>query len=307
VNSSKTLFPTAASAGAVVVSASTKYADALAGARLASATAAPLLLTESDKLTASTGTEVSRVLAPGGTVYVLGGSGTVSAAVENALVALSPNYTVKRIAGDDRYETAARIADEVAAQAPGTDKAPIYLANGVNFPDGLAVSALAARTGGTVLLTDGATLPAATKAALAAKDPGATRVVPVGGAAAAAAASLPASGGSAARAVVGADRFETAALVAKRFTAAAGGAGSTKVVGVATGDNWPDALVGSAAVGLLGGPLLLTTGPDLAPATLSALAALNAAKPLSTGVVFGGEPSVPAAAYASLGRSIAQD
>ncbi|GAB3469277.1 cell wall-binding repeat-containing protein [Kineococcus endophyticus] len=304
VKSSTTLFPTAASAGAVVVSASTKYADALAGARLASATAAPLLLTESDKLTAATGTEISRVLAPGGTIYVLGGSGTVSTAVENALTALSPNFTVKRLAGDDRYETAARIADEVAAQAPGTDTAPVYLANGVNFPDGLAVSALAARTGGVVLLTDGATLPAATKAALQAKDPGATRVVPVGGAAAAAAAALPAAGGSASRAIVGVDRFDTAALVAQRFTGAAGG---TKVVGVATGDNWPDALVGSAAVGLLGGPLLLTSGPDLAPAARSALAGLNAAKPLTTGVVFGGEPSVPAAAYASLGKSIAQD
>ncbi|MEZ0165832.1 cell wall-binding repeat-containing protein [Kineococcus sp. LSe6-4] len=304
VGSSKALFPTPASAGSVVVSASTKYADALAGARLASAAAAPLLLTESDKLTATTGTEISRVLAPGGTIYVLGGSGTVSTAVENALTALSPNFTVKRIAGEDRYETAARIAEEVAARAPGTDTAPIYLASGVNFPDGLAVSALAARTGGVVLLTDGATLPAATKAALQAKDPGATRVVPVGGAAAAAATALPADGGSAARAIVGVDRFDTAALVAGRFTAAAGG---TKVVGVATGDNWPDALVGSAAVGLLGGPLLLTSGPDLAPAARSALAGLNAAKPLTTGVVFGGEPSVPAAAYASLGRAIAQD
>ncbi|WP_432541960.1 cell wall-binding repeat-containing protein [Kineococcus sp. SYSU DK002] len=304
VNSSKASFPTAGSAGAVVVSAAYKYADALAGARLASAVSAPLLLTESDKLTAAVGTEISRVLAPGGTIYVLGGSGTVSAAAETALTALSANFTVKRLAGDDRYETAVKIADEVAAQAPGTATAPIYLASGVNFPDGLAVSALAARTGGTVLLTDGNVLPAATKAHLQAKDPGATRVVPVGGAAAAAAASLPAAGGSAARAIVGVDRFDTAALVARKFT---GGPTATKVVGVATGDNWPDALVGSAAVGLLGGPLLLTSGPDLGGSAQSALGALNTAKPLTTGVVFGGEPSVPAKAYATFGTSIAQD
>ncbi|WP_432510862.1 cell wall-binding repeat-containing protein [Kineococcus sp. SYSU DK001] len=304
VNSSKASFPTTGSAGAVVVSAAYKYADALAGARLASATSAPLLLTESDKLTAAVGTEITRVLAPGGTIYVLGGSGTVSAAAETALTALSPNYTVKRLAGDDRYETAAKIAEEVAAQVPGTATAPIYLASGVNFPDGLAVSALAARTGGTVLLTDGDVLPAATKNHLQAEDSGATRVVPVGGAAAAAAASLPAAGGSAARAIVGVDRFDTAALVAREFT---GGPVATKVVGVATGDNWPDALVGSAAVGLLGGPLLLTSGPDLGNSAQSALGALNAAKPLATGVVFGGEPSVPAKAYATFGKAIAQD
>ncbi|PRY13934.1 cell wall-binding repeat-containing protein [Kineococcus rhizosphaerae] len=303
VNSSKALFPTTGSAGSVVVSAAWKYADALAGARLASATSAPLLLTESDKLSASVGTEISRVLAPGGTIYVLGGSGTVSSGVETALAGLSPNYVVKRLSGDDRYDTAAKITGEVAAQAPGTGTAPIYLASGVNFPDGLAVSALAARTGGVVLLTDATVLPAATKAYLQAVDPNGARVVPVGGAAAEAAKALPAAGGSATRAIVGVDRFDTANLVARRFTTGT----PTKVVGVATGDTWPDALVGASAVGLMGGPLLLTSGADLSASARSALAALNAAKPLATGVVFGGQPSVPAAAYASFGSFVAQD
>jgi hypothetical protein len=303
VNSSKALFPTTGSVGAVIVSAGYKYADALAGARLASATSAPLLLTASDKLTDIVGKEISRVLAPGGTIYVLGGSGTVSSGVETTLTALSPNFTVKRLAGDDRFETAARIATEVAAQAPGTDTAPIYLASGVNFPDGLAVSALAARTGGIVLLTDGSVMPKATSDYLAAHDATGSRVVPVGGVAAAAAKSLPASGGSAARAVVGVDRFDTADLVARKFATGTG----TKAAGVATGDNWPDALVGSAAMGLLGGPLLLTSGPDLSNSAKSALTTLNAAKPLATGAVFGGEPSVSAKAGATFGSYIAQD
>ncbi|ABS01860.1 cell wall-binding repeat-containing protein [Kineococcus radiotolerans] len=303
VNSSKALFPTSGSAGAVVVSAGYKYADALAGARLASATSAPLLLTASDKLTDAVGKEILRVLAPGGTVYVLGGSGTVSAGVQTALAALSPNFTVQRLAGDDRFETAARIAAEVAVQAPGTATAPIYLASGVNFPDGLAVSALAARTGGVLLLTDGPVLPEATKAYLAAHDATGSRVVPVGGPAAAAAAALPAAGGSAARAVVGVDRFDTARRVSDRFAAGT----ATRAAGVATGDNWPDALVGSAAMGLLGGPLLLTSGPDLSNSARSALTTLNAAKPLATGVVFGGEPSVPARAGTAFGSYIAQD
>ncbi|MBB2900996.1 hypothetical protein FHR75_001784 [Kineococcus radiotolerans] len=303
VNSSKALFPTSGSAGAVVVSAGYKYADALAGARLASATSAPLLLTESDKLTDAVGKEILRVLAPGGTVYVLGGSGTVSAGVQTALAALSPNFTVQRLAGDDRFETAARIAAEVAVQAPGTATAPIYLASGVNFPDGLAVSALAARTGGVLLLTDGPVLPEATKAYLAAHDATGSRVVPVGGPAAAAAAALPAAGGSAARAVVGVDRFDTARRVSDRFATGT----ATRAAGVATGDNWPDALVGSAAMGLLGGPLLLTSGPDLSSSARSALTTLNAAKPLATGVVFGGEPSVPARAGTAFGSYIAQD
>jgi hypothetical protein len=121
--------------------------------------------------------------------------------------------------------------------------------------------------------------------------------------AAQAAKTLPASGGSSARAIVGVDRFDTANLVARKFTTGT----ATKAAGVATGDNWPDALVGSAAMGLLGGPLLLTSGSDLSTSAAAALTALDAAKPLTTGVVFGGEPSVPAAAATRFGSYVAQD
>lgn len=92
------------------------------------------------------------------TVYIAGGTSVVSQAVENQIIKAVPNATVKRLAGNDRYDTAGVVAKEFAA-TPNT----IYLANGLNFPDALAGSALAARTGDPILLVDNAstTMPPA--------------------------------------------------------------------------------------------------------------------------------------------------
>ena len=148
-----------------------------------------------------------------------------------------------------------------------------------------------------------------------------TRTVPVGGPAAAAAAQLGGAAGAAAagRAVVGRDRYDTARLVASRFAAqpaAAGGPATggsatgtptppadVRVVGLATGQNWPDALVGAAAMGNLAGPLLLT-GPDAlsAPAQESMGALVKAGA--TTGVVFGGRDAVGETAAAAFAKAI---
>lgn len=289
VSVSRELFPAPSSAQAVVVSTSLRYADALAGARLATATSAPLLLTDSTTLNADVAAEVRRVLADGGDVYLLGGDNALSPTVANALAALSPTYRIHRVAGADRTTTATAVADTVTA-VTADRTSPIYLVNGQNFPDGLAVSALAARTGGILLLTDGGTLPASTRDYLAANDPTGTRTVPVGGPALTAAAALPAA--VRARALVGADRYETARLVAARFPATATPARPLTTVGLATGANWPDALVGSAALGNLGGPLLLTDRDQLSAAAKTAMTDLVKSGTVTTGVVLGGRETV---------------
>jgi hypothetical protein len=121
--------------------------------------------------------------------------------------------------------------------------------------------------------------------------PSGARTVPVGGPAAAAASHLPAAAAQAAvaHALVGTDRYDTARLIAARFTTPATPAGTSPVtvVGLATGENWPDALVGSAAMGGLGGPLLLTTGAHLSSSTQAAMTALARDGALNTGIVFG--------------------
>ncbi len=130
---------------------------------------------------------------------------------------------MERLAGADRFATAAAIATEVAGLSGGAT-GPVYLVNGQNFPDGLAVSALAARTGGVVMLTDGTALPAVTRAYLQAADPTGAKTVPVGGQAEVAAGELPTAAARAAvaQALTGADRYDTARLVAAEFDGGSG-------------------------------------------------------------------------------------
>ncbi|MEH3076211.1 MAG: cell wall-binding repeat-containing protein [Quadrisphaera sp.] len=309
---SQQIFPIARSAPRVVLTTSATYADALAGARLAASSQAPLLMTGGASLDADVVTEINRVLAFGGTVDVLGGDQALSPAVAAALAGTSAGDRVHRIAGEDRFATALQIAGTVQATVAAkavvpaaehgvlaattvTGGQPIFLVSGTDYPDGLVVSSLAARTGGIVVLSDGARLPASTRAYLMANDPSGARTIPVGGPAAAAARTLggDAAAATARAAIVGADRYDTARKVAARF-AEISGSSRPGAVGLATGQDWPDALVGSAAMGNLSGPLLLTTTDELSPAAAQALEAMAAKGKATTGIVFGGSRAVSA-------------
>ncbi|WP_380158955.1 cell wall-binding repeat-containing protein [Kineococcus sp. R86509] len=274
VSVSQQVFPGASRAPAAVLATSARFADSIGGARLASAVKGPLLLTDGNSLAADVATEVRRLVETGGAVYVLGDESALSDGVESALSDLNRTYRVKRLGGDNRYATAVAIAAEVEASGGA---GPIYLATGTDFPDGLAVSALAAQTGGVVLLTDGSTLPAETAAYLKAKDPASARTIPIGGRAAAA---YPAG---ASRGLVGADRYETAGLIADRFNGS-----DVTTIGLATGVNWPDALSGAAALGIVGGPLLLTPPDGLGVRTAASVDAIKAKTRVQNGWVFGG-------------------
>jgi len=231
----------AGEAAAVVLTTGSQFADALGGTPFAVAVGGPVLLTPSaGELADATRTEIRRVLAPGGTVHVLGGTGAVPAAAEDAL--RSDGFAVVRLAGGNRFETAVAVAS-----ARPSPPAAIFLADGRLFPDALAGGPAAAHLGGVVLLTDGAALPGVTAGYLAAHPD--VPVYALGGRAAAAA--------PAATAIAGADRYETAALVAQRFFE------SPAFAGVASGLSFADALGGGADAGARRGPLLLTRDGDL--------------------------------------------
>ena len=74
------------------------FADSLAGAPLADT--GPLLYTATDALPAVTRDELVRILAPGATVYLLGGTSAIGPGVEAELTGLG--FTVTRLAGADR-------------------------------------------------------------------------------------------------------------------------------------------------------------------------------------------------------------
>jgi putative cell wall-binding protein len=263
---SQASFPDPGSAGAAVVTCDDGFADALTGTPLAVAKDAPILLTDPSALDAATQAEIQRVLSPGGTVYLLGGTGSVSPAVATTISALG--YQVVRYAGPDRYATAVAIANALG------DPTTILLADGTTYPDALSAGSAAAKAGGAVLLTDGTTIPTETAAYLAAHP--SDTVYAVGGPALAA--------DPTAAALSGPDRYATAVAVADQFFP------KPATVGLASGADYPDALTGGAATGLAGAPLLLTDPDTLSPETS---AYLQSVAPTLTAVdVYGGPAAI---------------
>jgi putative cell wall-binding protein len=254
-------FPTAGSAGAVVLARSDDYPDALVGAALAAAKNAPLLFANGGALTAPTSAEIQRVLTVGGTVYLLGGTAAIPDSVGTALTAMG--YIAVRLSGPDRFATALAVAG--ALGNPST----VLLATGINFPDALAAGPAAAHLGGVVLLTNGTSMPASVLAYLTAH-PG--TVYAIGGPAVAA--------DSNATALTGADRFATAAAVAAALFA------SPNNIGVASGVTFPDALSGGAFQAHFGGPIVLAAPTALPGSTSSYIT--GAKSTIVTTSIFGG-------------------
>lgn len=220
--------------GTLIVSSGEIFADALSGGPLAAPSDAAMLLVHRDSVPAAT-EKAMRKLAPR-TVLILGGTGTVSERVAGQIAQIT-SHTPERIAGADRYETSALVAQRV-----GLGGGEAVLASGESFPDALCAGALAAHRGVPILLTRAGSLPAATAAALQ----GAGSVTVVGGTGSVSQGAL-AGISQTTRRIAGADRYETAALIAREF-------GSATQAHLVDGSGFADALVAAQ----LGGPVLLT-------------------------------------------------
>jgi putative cell wall-binding protein len=233
-------------------------------------------------------------------VFVLGGTGAISQAIEDQLEA--GGLAVTRLAGASRYATAVAVARHLGAGAASPDA--LFLATGLNFPDALSAGAAAGSywlggagaPGGAVLLTT-TTMPPEVSAYLAearAANP-TVRISAVGGSAAAVAATaLPA--GSFQR-LVGADRYTTAAYVAESHF------GAQTAVAVATGTGFADALSGGVLAARLNAPLLLTLPTGLPGGETSGYVHWFSGS-ISDAVVFGGSGAVSPSVVAQLQAAI---
>ncbi|HSI99409.1 MAG TPA: cell wall-binding repeat-containing protein [Patescibacteria group bacterium] len=188
--------------------------------------------------------------------------------------------TPNRIAGTDRYGTAAAVSR--AHFGPGVPVA--YVATGLNFPDALAAGPAAGIQGGPVLLTDKDRLPPATRDELARLRPG--RIVVLGSTAAVSAyvgQQLQGYTSAPVQRLQGADRYATAVAVSRSAFAP-----GVSAAFVATGASFPDALAAGPAAIKARGPVLLTQPGSLPAATRDELKRLAP----STIYVLGGTSSV---------------
>ncbi|MHA7274469.1 peroxidase family protein [Arthrobacter sp. TMT4-20] len=256
------------------------FPDALTGGPAAASGNGPILLTSTSAIPAETVAELQRLVPQ--RIVILGGPEAVSAGVEAALQDYTTG-TVTRLAGDDRYETAAAISAGTFA----ADIGKVYIATGQDFPDALIAAAPAARDGHPVLLTTSNSLPASTITELQRLAP--QEIVVVGTTERVSEAVVTQLADYTAGAVTrvdGADRYETAVALSQSNYAP----GVTHAF-IARGTDFPDALAGSYLAGLRGGPLLLV--PDVGAMPASVSAELERLAP-QTVTILGGPVAVPA-------------
>jgi putative cell wall-binding protein len=247
------------------------FPDALAASGVAGAkTPAPIVLTESNNYTQEA-KDALNALSQVTDVIIVGGTAAVSDAVKDAVTA--DGFNVTRLAGTNRYGTAAAIANAIGVANVGKvgGKATAFVANGQNFPDALAGGPAAYAGKMPILLVTPSSVPAETSQAL--KDLAIKHVIVLGGTAAVSDATKTAidgiTGGDSER-LAGVNRYSTAVAVANFELGTLASLGfDGKAFLLANGQNFPDALAG----GPLGGdpePILLGTPTALPTETAAA-------------------------------------
>ncbi len=296
IAASQAQFPEDHSASNVVVVSGEEFPDALSAAALAAKKTAPILLSHQGTINAATQAELSRVLNPAnpaGTVYIIGGTAAISDAVKSQIEAII-GKTATRISGADRIATAIAVADVVAPASPYS----IFIANGIDFPDGLSASAPSAKNIAPILLNGPDALDTDVSTYLTAHCADLSAIYIVGGTTA-----MGSDVGTAIDAVCpgisqrlsGTDRYGTSAAIAAQFY---GGGSAPTDLTFATGQSFPDALVAGPLAAKNNAPLLLvkqSTVPSEITTYMSGVAATS-----NEGYILGGTTVVSDITRASI-------
>ena len=236
-----------------------------------------MLLTKRDELPVETAA-VLDALAPDA-VILLGGTEAVTAGVEEALEPFTTvPGNVHRIAGANRYEVSADVARMIGWSPVA------YVASGQNFPDGLTGGAAAGTELAPLLITRPDVVPDPVLEVLG------TEVIPT---------QIYVLGGPVAVSEDVVGQLEEIAPVTRiggsnRYAVAENVADlhpSTGGATAASGENWPDALAGTAFAGLVGDKLLLLKSDGVPRQTRSAVLEHQ----LVNIDVLGGEKALPEA------------
>ncbi|MTH55034.1 SpoIID/LytB domain-containing protein [Bacillus mangrovi] len=221
------------------------FADALSAAPLAAQLDAPILLTDSAKLTEKTRDQIEK-LKPDN-IVIVGGKVSVSQTVENQLKSINGIKEITRYAGANRYEVSENIKSDLSG---GTETA--VLTNGEKYHDALSIAPYAATNKFPILLTKKDLLPKETLEALNGKK----KVLVIGGEASVSSKvteKLNSAGISVER-IGGASRYDVASNIAKKFYNAA----EEAIIANGSSAEPADALTGSVLASKRNAPILLT-------------------------------------------------
>ena len=236
----------------MTVASGANYPDALSGCYLTYVRKTPLLLVDKS-VESQVLSRIRRYTKTGGTVYLIGGTGSVSASFEKRVK--RAGYKTVRLSGSNRFDTNLAILKNV-----GTRGKELLVASGLNYPDSLSASAVP-----KPLLLVGNSLTARQKFFL--RSAGITRIYILGGTGSVSSTveRQLRSYCSRIERVGGANRYETSVLIAKRFFK------SPATLTLASGANFPDGLSGGPVAMSRKAPLILVTDGTAASALRYAL------------------------------------
>lgn len=272
----------------VIIASGEGFADSLAGSSLAAKLKAPILFVRKTMLPEPTKQELTR-LNPF-QVLILGGEAAISSSVVSAVQSLNIR-DVRRIAGDDRYETAAEI---IKWGWPQT--APqVFLVTGERYLPGLLASAVAGKSASPVVPVRPAQVPTAISDELKRLKP--TKVIELGYGSNSDALSglvysqvLAITGVS----ITGYRHTDFANAVQDLATVEYQGASFGSKALVVTGETFADALPAGAIAGAFGYPLVFTNRQCMPKAIVSTLGSLG----IRDLVVIGGNNAISSASAA---------
>lgn len=242
----------------VIIASGKDFPDALTGSVLSQKLNAPIVLSNNTLSESSDCINyIKNHMDKDGTIYVLGGTASVSSEFIAYMNKLGYNNIV-RLGGQDRFHTNKVIVDNMKIEK-GT---PVVIANGYGFADALSISSIAAVKGYPILMTDGNGLSNYMKEEITNISP--SKVYIIGGQGSVKdnvvneiKALTPSLSDDNIVRIGGQNRYETSLKISQYFDL------NTDTAVVASGENFPDALSGSALAAKLKAPILLTNGKDI--------------------------------------------
>lgn len=274
---------------AIVIGRGDVPMDALTGSVLAKKLQSPLLLTKSTQLPENVEAEIDR-LAPS-RIYLLGGEEAISGTLQNQLK--NKGYSVTRIAGDNRYGTSVRIANEVGIENE------LIITTGIESPDALAIAPYAGVSQIPILLTKPTKLPDEISNVI--ENNTINKVTIIGGEAAISKnveTSLRNLGVQTIQRVEGSNRYETSVEIAKNYKNEL----RFSNLYFASGISYIDALPGSQLAAMSGSPIILINNRTLPTAVSDFLRDELEATPNVN--ILGGYSIIPESTRTSLFQTI---
>ncbi len=131
----------------MVIATGSSFADALSISSIAAMKGYPILLNGKDTLLDSVRKDITNIEPK--VVYIIGGTGVISTDIETQIKKLNGEITIVRLGGKDRYETSVKIMESFNLTTNS-----VTVATGIDFPDALSGSVLAAGNNCSVLLVD---------------------------------------------------------------------------------------------------------------------------------------------------------